>query len=149
MNEQQDNPNSQFDLIRCKIRHWQSQPSEKRTMRANFGYISSTLLCSILMNSSEILSFYTWGKHQQARGANSVASALTHFLKEKLNSLDNEIKTVRIFSDSGIGQTKTFTALLALNMLAAKTKSVSIFFSGDRKLLHAGRQSIWKCSKKI
>ena len=77
--------------------------------------------------------FYTWGEHQQKRGANSIASALAHFLVEKLNVSDNKVKTVRLFSDSCIGQNKNFTVLLTLNMLAA----ISAVFSSQGTLIHA------------
>ncbi len=65
--------------------------------------------------------FYTWGEHQQARGANQVASALVHFIDEQL-ATDNSIKTIRLFSDSCSGQNKNYTVLATLNMLANKYK---------------------------
>ena len=71
----------------------------------------------------EDVSFYTWGEHEQGRGANTVASALTHFIEERLTaSGNNVIKTVRLFSDSCVGQNKNYTVLLVLNLLATKHK---------------------------
>ena len=71
----------------------------------------------------EDVSFYTWGEHEQGRGANTVASALTHFIEERLTaSGNNVIKTVRLFSDLCVGQNKNYTVLLALNLLATKHK---------------------------
>ena len=71
----------------------------------------------------EDVSFYTWGEHEQGRGANSVASALTHFIEEHLaTSPNNSIKIIRLFSDSCVGQNKNHSVLLALNLLAAKHK---------------------------
>ncbi|XP_072017397.1 uncharacterized protein [Amphiura filiformis] len=66
--------------------------------------------------------FYTWGEHQQARGANQVASALVHFVDQELSPNDHGIKTIRLFSDSCSGQNKNYTVLSTLNMLASKHK---------------------------
>ena len=66
------------------------------------------------------VSFYTWGEHEQGRGANSVASALTHFIEDRLTIPHHNIKLIRLFSDSCVGQNKNFAVLLALHMLAAK-----------------------------
>lgn len=66
--------------------------------------------------------FYTWGEHQQARGANQVASALVHFIDRELSAEDHGIKTIRLFSDSCSGQNKNYTVLTALNMLSNKHK---------------------------
>ena len=68
------------------------------------------------------MSFYTWGEHEQGRSANSVASALTHFIEDRLTIPHHNIKLIRLFSDSRVGQNKNFAVLLALHMLAAKYK---------------------------
>ena len=68
------------------------------------------------------VSFYIWGEHEQGRGVNSVASALTHFIEDRLTIPHHNIKLIRLFSDSCVGQNKLFSVLLALHMLAAKYK---------------------------
>ena len=68
------------------------------------------------------VSFYTWGEHEQGRGANSVASALTHFIEDRLTIPHHNNKLIRLFNDSCVGQNKNFAVLLALHMLAAKYK---------------------------
>ena len=68
------------------------------------------------------VAFYTWGEHEQGRGANSVASALTHFIEGRLATSNQQTQLIRLFSDSCIGQNKNFAVLLALHMLAAKYK---------------------------
>ena len=64
--------------------------------------------------------FYTWGEHQQGRGAKQVASALVDFLDKKLSVPNNGLKKIRLFSDSCVGQNKNFTVVTALSMLALK-----------------------------
>ena len=44
--------------------------------------------------------FYTWGEHQQARGANQVASALEHFVYQQLSPEHHGIKKILLVSDS-------------------------------------------------
>ena len=73
-------------------------------------------------NKTKMMSLYTWGEHEQGRGADSVASALTHFIEDRLTISHHNIKLIRLFSDSCVGQNKNFVVLLALHMLAAKYK---------------------------
>ena len=68
------------------------------------------------------VSFYTRGEHEQGKGANSVASALTHFIKDRLTIPHHNIELIRLFSDSCVGHNKNFAVLLALHMLAAEYK---------------------------
>ena len=50
--------------------------------------------------------FYTWGEHQQKRGANFVASVITHFLEEKLSVPDNKVKTVAFLMTPALVKTR-------------------------------------------
>ena len=67
----------------------------------------------------EDVHFYSWGEQEMSRGSNQVASALYHFLDNRLSTNKN-IKKIQLYSDSCVGQNKNSTVLGALNMLAYK-----------------------------
>ena len=110
-----------FDLMQNQP-HPRSPIGEAYYSRQLWKFFLGVLVHQPGKQDKDDVSFYTWGEHEQGRGANSVASALTHFIEDQLTIPHHNIKLIRLFSDSCVGQNKNFAVLLALHMLAAKYK---------------------------